>query len=161
MLTIIAMIAAMVTATPQAAPQATPDRAAFESLKALNGDWREVGRPRPFTLRYRTISSGTVVVETWISSNGQETMTVFLMDGETLIATRYSALRSQPTMALTSATEGELRFNFRSGMNMPTGEGPYIHAFSVRRDGDRLMRSDTFRGYGTDETSRWELARVR
>ncbi len=159
MLTIIAMMAALTAAaTP---PQTSPDRAAFESLKAMSGDWREVGRPRPFTLRYRTISSGTVVVETWISNNGQETMTVFLMEGERLIATRYSALRSQPTMTLTSATDGDLRFTFRSGMNMPTGDGPYIHAFSVRRDGNRMTRTDTFRAYGADETSRWELARVR
>lgn len=88
-------------------------------------------------------------------------MTVFLMEGERLIATRYSALRSQPTMTLTSATDGDLRFTFRSGMNMPTGDGPYIHAFSVRRDGNRMTRTDTFRAYGADETSRWELARVR
>lgn len=159
MLTIIAMMAALTVAATS--PQTSPDRAAFESLKAMRGDWREVGRPRPFTLNYRTMSSDKVVVETWTGSNGQQSITVFLMEGERLIATRYSSLGSHPTMSLTSATDGELAFTFRSAVNPPTGDGPYIHAMSIRRDGNRMTRTDTFRAYGADETSRWQLARVR
>lgn len=158
MLTIIAMMAALTAVTP---PQTSPDRAAFESLKAMRGDWREVGRPRPFTLNYRTMSSDKVVVETWTGSNGQQSITVFLMEGERLIATRYSSLGSHPTMSLTSAADGELAFTFRSAINPPTGDGPYIRAMSIRRDGNRMTRTDTFRAYGADETSRWQLARVR
>lgn len=158
MLTIIAMMATLMAVTP---PQTSPDRAAFESLKAMRGEWREVGRPRPFTLSYRTMSSDKVVVETWTRSNGQQSITVFLMEGERLIATRYSALGEHPTMSLTSAADGELAFTFRSAVNTPTGDGSYIRAMSIRRDGNRMTRTDTFRAYGADEISRWELARIR
>lgn len=158
MLTIIAMMAALTVA---ATPQSTLDRAAFESLKRLEGEWRQVDRPRPLKITYRTIASESVVVETWFKANGEQTMTVFLMNGDTLIATRYSAFRSQPTMGLTSVNDGELGFTFRSGTNMPADGSLYTHAMTLRRDGNRLVRTETFRGQDTDDTSRFEFARIR
>ncbi|MAF64709.1 MAG: hypothetical protein CMJ84_03485 [Planctomycetes bacterium] len=107
-----------------------PDaRAQFERFVALEGDWRIIGGDHTVgaTHTYRTIANGSAVVETIFPGQPHEMVTVYHLDGPSLVLTHYCALGNQPRM-VASAGEGEtIRFRFDSGGNLSVGTDPHMH----------------------------------
>jgi hypothetical protein len=142
-------------------PEETSDAATFESLKTMSGVWRQTGTQRPMTITYRVISGESAVVETWTTASGRETMTVYVMDGERLIATHYCAQDNQPTLALTASTP-ELVFDFRSATGLTDPAASHQHRFTIRPiDADHMERSETYVESGISETTTLALTRQR
>lgn len=93
-----------------AAPTRAQDRkleptggaAAFERMKAaLDGAWVTSIEKTAIRVRYRTLSGGSALAESFVTPSGRETMTVFHPDGERLIATHYCAQGNQPRLHAT------------------------------------------------------------
>lgn len=119
------------------------DAPAFATLKALAGTWRQIDSDQPMTVRYALIANETAVTETWRSPSGRETMTLYTMDGPTLIATHYCAQGNQPTLALTPSGRG-LGFTARSITGLDAGEAHLVRlTLAVGADG-RLRHSETY-----------------
>jgi hypothetical protein len=86
--------------------------AAFTRLRALVGDW-EATTASGKTVRasYRLVSNESALVETFGTSSGKETLTIFHLDGPRMLATHYCAQKNQPRLAL-RATPDDKRFEF-------------------------------------------------
>jgi hypothetical protein len=118
----------------------------FEHLKTLAGDWHSTKEASATTVNYRTIANGSSVVETWTMSPTRQSMTVYTMDGERLLATHYCPQGNAPRlrMAETDAT-GAHRFAFLDGANLQDPSGSHEHAFWLRFDpSGTLTRSETY-----------------
>jgi hypothetical protein len=107
---------------------------AFDSLKALVGDWQ--GRTeggRTFLVSYRLIANGTALVETWTMSPTRTSMTVYHMDGaDTLMATHYCPQGNQPRLQYRPEISGRrLEFSFRDATSLQNLNGAHQHAFWI------------------------------
>ncbi|WP_271084813.1 hypothetical protein [Brevundimonas sp. NIBR11] len=134
------------------------DVVAFDRLKALAGDWREVGSERPMTVAYRVISNGSAMLETWRTPSGRETLTVYVQDGDRVLATHYCAQGNQPTLTLTGVAPA-LEFQMTSVTGLDAGEDHLDH-LSLRLEQDTLHHSETYRGDAGEETTEWLFSRA-
>lgn len=122
---------------------------AFQSLKALIGDWEgrtEAGRT--FLVSYRLIANGTVLVESWTMSPTRTSMTVYHMDGaDTLIATHYCPQGNQPRLDYHPELSGRrLEFRFRDATNLPDANAAHQDAFwiEIAPGADVFARNETY-----------------
>jgi hypothetical protein len=128
-----------------AAPIAAADSAAaFESLKHLVGTWQPADKPdSPMRVQFELLAGDSVLAETWRSPT-HRSMTVYHLDGDTLIATHYCPQGNQPRLALVSDRDGELRFELRDGSNLDVPGGHHEHVLTLRRDGEQLVRGEAY-----------------
>lgn len=130
-------------------------RAAFARLSGLVGEWEgttEAGRR--LLVHYRLVAKGTVLVESWTLAPGRESLTLYHLDGDRLVATHYCPLGNQPRLELdASGDPGLLVFKYVSATNLPDPSVAHQHRFEVRLSGkDRFWRSETYIA-GTSEGS--------
>ncbi len=139
--------AASGTDAPGEAVPATPElaRAAFDRLKALEGNWE--GRSTKGwteTLRYEVIAGGSVVMETSREAHeGHIMATMFHMDGDDLVLTHYCIAKNQPRMKATSFRDGgrTIVFTFTGGGNLPSRDTGHMDQAVITFDGPGTIRS--------------------
>lgn len=71
----------------------------FNQLKSLVGAWEgktETGRL--LRVDYKLSAGETVLVETWTLGAGRESMTLYHMDNQDLVATHYCPIGNQPRL---------------------------------------------------------------
>ena len=127
---------------------------AFEQLSGLVGRWQgEFADGRVHTIDYRLSAGGSVLVETWALAPGRESMTLYHLDGERLLATHYCPQGNQPRLVYRAVEDGALQFQFLDGTGLQDRERAHQHAFAVRlpaADG-AMERSETYVANGSDE----------
>ena len=151
---------ALIGAEPAGA--ATPADEAFASLKTLVGRWQgPTSGGRTLDIRYKLIANDSVLVETWRSASGPETMTVYHRDGPDLVATHYCAQGNQPRLRLATVDpSGRLHFVFRDATNLASPEKSHLHEFWIEQvDAGTMKRSETYREKGAAEEESAELTR--
>ena len=145
-----------------AASAATND--AFDRLgSALVGDWvsSPTDRGRVVRVDYRTVSKGSVLVESWQAGTTGETVSVFHRDGARVVATHYCAQGNQPRLILRESAGRAFVFDFLDATNLPDASRSHLHHLELRPLPDgRLERIETYRGHGVDETTRLHFTRV-
>lgn len=127
------------------------DRAAFAELKRLVGHWQPADKPSSkLRVAFELTAGDTVLTETW-RAPGHGSLTVYHLDGDTLIATHYCPQGNQPRMALSGRDEdGALRLVFRDGTSLDEVGEHYQHLLTLRLDDEgRLVRGEIYAGYGT------------
>jgi len=106
---------------PDTAPPAPPEpvsaaeaKAAWEKLKAIEGEW--IGKSTKGwteTSTWRLIAGGSALMENSFDAHPGESMVTFIHpDGDRLILTHYCMAKNQPRMMLTSVTEEGTYFDF-------------------------------------------------
>lgn len=120
--------------------------AIFEQLKSLAGDWRSTRNDSSTVVNYKVIASGSSLVETWTMSPTRQSMTVYTMDGERLIATHYCPQGNAPRLQFTHTDkDGAHHFLFLDGANLQDPTGSHEHAFWIMIDpSGALTRSETY-----------------
>src|SRR2546421_9895375 len=86
--------------------------ACFARLKKLAGDWyqKDPAGKEPLVLRYRPISGGTALEET-IMPGTEEMVSIYHMDGDSLVMTHYCLLGNQPHLkAIAASTPSRIEF---------------------------------------------------
>ncbi len=94
---------------------------AFEKMKCLVGDWEAtLKNGKKIKVNYRFIANETVLAETWVSSSGRESMSMYHFDGPSLILTHYCPQGNQPRLKYLpkSSSQGELSFIFDGGSSL-------------------------------------------
>jgi hypothetical protein len=116
----------------------------FDQLKALKGEWRSATGKT--VVNYRLIANDSSIIETWTMSPTRQSMTVYTMDGDRIIATHYCPQGNAPRLAFSrSADDGTHYFEFLDGANLQEANGSHEHAFWIRVGSpDALMRSETY-----------------
>jgi len=121
---------------------------AFARLRSLVGKWEgtfEDGRPH--SVSYRLTASGSVLVETWTLGAARESLTLYHLDGDALVATHYCPQGTQPRLQLTGKSDSpeRLSFVFRDGGNLQVPGKSHQHAFWIEPKGpDVFVRSETY-----------------
>ncbi len=133
---------AQVTASTQtAAPTGTTTadgKAAFERLKALQGDWEgHVVKPDgpPARVEFRLAGNGSALVERLFPGTGHEMVSIYHLVGSDLVLTHYCAMANQPRMRLTAGgPQGDLVFDFAGGDNVDPKTTTHMHGgrFAVK-----------------------------
>lgn len=123
-----------------------PDAAkAFKQLGGLVGNWvGKSGSGREHSVSYRLSAGGTVLVETWSLSSGRESMTMYHLDGDNLMATHYCPQGNQPRLLLVSDA-GKMHFEFRDGTNLKVPDKAHQHSFWLLiNDSGHFQRNEIY-----------------
>lgn len=129
-------LAVLLLAAPGlAADPAFDARAAFAQLKGLAGTWTsEAGAPGhghgERAVIYRVSAAGSAVVETQFPDTDHEMISVYHLDGDSLLMTHYCAAGNQPRLKLDLAASkpGDLVFAFDGGTNLDPAKDLHVHS---------------------------------
>src|SRR5258708_2389389 len=131
---------------------ASPATSAFQKLKGLEGHWEgNEAQGKAVKTEFKLVAGGTAVLETLAASGMAEMLTVYSMDGESILLTHYCPTNNQPRMRAVPQT-GEIKqlvFSFQDAGNLPnpavgheyklvmdfTDNGHLIERWTWRRDG--------------------------
>ena len=120
---------------------------AFKQLTSLIGNWEgKFPDGRSHSVSYRLTAGGSVLVETWTLAPGRESMTLYHLDDNVLIATHYCPQGNQPRLQFVKGDEpNKLSFKFRDGTNLQVKNKSHQHAFWIRLLGNKSFeRSETY-----------------
>ena len=118
---------------------------AFKQLSALVGDWSgKSASGREHKVNYRLSAGGSVLVETWSLSSGRESMTLYHLDGESLMATHYCPQGNQPRLVLMPGSE-KMQFAFLDGTHLQVAGKSHQHSFWLQiDDNDHFQRNEIY-----------------
>jgi hypothetical protein len=138
-------------------------RTVFAKLQTLVGEWEgktEAGRV--LKVSYRLTANNSVLVETWTLGPKRESLTLYHLDNENLIATHYCALGNQPRLQLKEGGSASVfTFEFVSATNLPKPELAHQHRFEMELlQPNSFARSETYMENGAAETERVVYSRT-
>jgi hypothetical protein len=119
--------------TPAKSPQ-------FEALKALAGDWVEIGKDGKPTDKLvssiRVTAAGSAIQETLFPGTDHEMVTMYHLDGEALVLTHYCMLGNQPRMRAEPGKDAnKIEFKFAGGTNLKSNDDQHMHQATLTIDG--------------------------
>jgi len=134
------------TPAPQSVPAGSPGGAVWasdtdvawtEMQRALVGRWKATTpQNRSITVSYRVVSNGSALVETFLSSSGKETVSVYHHDGRALMLTHYCAQGNQARLKATVATPSRIEFAYLDATNLADEQDVMRRlVFALRADG--------------------------
>ena len=151
-------------ATLGAAPAVTLAPPTLVDLSVLVGTW-EARTPSGGTIKasHRWSANNTVLVQTYVTASGKETLTLFHADGPTLMAVHYCAQGNQPRLVLQAAsTPAHLVFVFRDATNLPSPAAAHLVRLEVTMDGpDAYTLVETYEEKGKPDHTTLRFQRVR
>lgn len=129
-----------------------PALEAYGQLKRLVGTWKSTNPENPTSIEVKLIANESAIVETWTMSATRQSMTVFSLDGDRLLATHYCPQGNAPRLAFTNSDEsGALHFKFLDGTNLQDPEGSHEHALMIRAEPNgTVTRTETYIANGSD-----------
>jgi hypothetical protein len=117
--------------------------AKFDKIKSLAGVWQgdenKDGEPDA-TIIYRLVSGGNAVAEFMLPGTDHEMVTMYHLDGDSIIATHYCSLGNQPRMRSKAGGGAEsISFEFIDGTNMLSPSDMHIHSLTMAwKDADHI-----------------------
>ena len=110
--------------------------AGLEAIKQLAGTWMLVGGDGKPTdqvaSRFRVTSAGSAVEETLFPGSDHEMVTMYHLDGESLMLTHYCALGNQPRMkAEASDDPKKITFKFAGATNLKSENDMHMHEGTI------------------------------
>ena len=111
---------------------------AFEFLRTLTGDWERSGGDHDHggdshKVTFRNTASGSSVMETIFPGEAMEMISMYHMDGDTLLLTHYCALQNAPIMKFEKSDKpGEIKFVFHGGTNFDPKVDAHVHEGLMR-----------------------------
>jgi len=135
-------------------PAGSPPKAAFKRLQALAGDWEgkdsDGGAAKT---KFQIVASGTAVMETLSPTGMEDMLTLYSIDGDSIVLVHYCPTNSQPRMKATprSGQVKELTFTFQGAGNLPSEEVGHQHKLVIQfEDADHITETWTWRAKGKD-----------
>ena len=137
--------------------------AGFDQLKTLVGDWEGKGPDGgTATVSYRLTSGGSALVETLKPGNGEEMVTIYHADGNSLAMTHYCMLNNQPRMRANDASGKEIHFKQVDITNLPDPAAPHMSQLAlVMEDADHLTHNWTMSQGGENEVHTFRFTRKK
>ncbi len=129
--------------------------------RELPGTWAATGEQEGLIVRYRLVSGGSALLETFGASEDRQTISVYHPDGAGLRMTHYCGQGNQARLQASEATAASVRFAFTDASNVGA-KGSVLHDFTFELGGDTLERIEVYRGAdGSEETGRYHFVRVK
>ena len=171
---VLAALSAAALGTAFAAPASTPAapeaKAAFARLKGLVGTWEgtagDAQNAMPVKLVYEVTGNGSAVKETLFPGTPHEMLTLYHLDGPSLVLTHYCAAGNQPRMKLARAVAGppyELVFDFAGGSNLDAAKDMHMHSARIRLLEDGRLESEwaSFQGGQPLDVKKFTVSRKK
>lgn len=159
---LIAVLAAALALAAAPAGAETASQAGLEKLKSLSGEWTGTAEGKPVRVSYKVVSNGTAVMETIDDPQAVEMVTVYHLDGSSLLMTHYCAMGNQPRMRSKGLEQGKLAFVFVDASNLKSSADHVMSGLVMTfPDADHLVADWTSRGDGKEATTRFLLTRKR
>jgi len=115
------------------------DKSAFEYIKTLAGNWERMGAAShehgasSSVVSFKISAAGSTVMETYNAGQKNEMVSVYHMDGKTLLMTHYCALQNAPVMKFEkTGTPGEIKLAFFGGTNFDPKVDAHAHEADIR-----------------------------
>jgi hypothetical protein len=137
--------------------------AAFTKLQTLVGEWEgKTEKGRALKVSYRLTANNTVLIEMWTLGPQRESLTLYHLDNESLLATHYCPVGNQPRLRFKEGGSASLfAFEFVSATNLPKPEASHQHRFEMELlDANSFARSETYLENGAGESERIVYTRI-
>jgi hypothetical protein len=115
------------------------DASAFSYIKSLAGSWERMGGAshehgaNSSVVSFKLSAAGSAVIETYNAGQPNEMVTVYHMDGKTLLLTHYCALQNAPVMKFSrTGKPGEIKMDFFGGTNFDPKVDAHAHEALIR-----------------------------
>ena len=158
-----ALLVAFALFIPDAPTQMTDS--AFAGLRRITGNWQaSVGTKGAIVrLNIRTISNDSSVVETFTTPSGRETLTIFHLDGDQLLATHYCAQGNQPRLALDrNGSSSEMAFHFLDATNLKSQADAHLIELVLKiKDDGHFEQTEVYTDHGAEDVTTYQFTRVR
>jgi hypothetical protein len=143
---LLATLGTTAVATLAAAQDARPGASAFESFKALSGEWIDVdgaaGPKGAVLATYRLTGGGSAVVETLFPGARHEMTTIYHRDGNDMVLTHYCAGGNQPRMRARQVKANTVAFEFDGGTNFDPARDSHMHEATIEFVGKDEIRAE-------------------
>jgi len=114
---------------------------------------------RSITVSYRVVSNGSALVETFTSTSGKETISVYHRDARALMLTHYCAQGNQARLKAVEATRERVAFAYLDATNVG-GEQDVMHRLVVTFTPDGFDQETVYRApSGEEETTKLRFVR--
>lgn len=154
-----AVFTATMAATTLDAGEADP---AWKRLTALVGEWEGRMGDGTATISYRLMSSGSALMETMNAPDSSDMVTVYHLDGESLLMTHYCSLGNQSRMRSSGLRDGALDFAYVDSTNLRSPAAHHMSRLVLTFAGpDRIVHEWTSVEGGKPQTGRYEFTRKR
>lgn len=115
-----------------AAPAQSSSTKAFDSIKALAGNWGgKTQKGDAVNVSYRLTADGSAMMSEIVSTmNGksEDMITMFNLDGDRLLLTHYCAAGNQPRMKASASPDGKtVTFDFIDATNLKSSNDPHMY----------------------------------
>ena len=137
---------------------------AYDKMITLVGSWQgtvnENGKPLDTHTRFKLVSDGSALASCLDEDTPHKMITMFHMDGNNLMATRYCAAHNQPRMVLmTGGDPNRLVFKFKDGINIHPNAGHMQQVAFIFDGANHHVEEWTYLQSGTEETTRFDFRR--
>jgi hypothetical protein len=117
---------------PLTAQEPQPAAAAFERLKAMEGEWIDVtgafGKKGAVVATYKVTGGGHTVIESFPINTPHEMTTVYHRDGSQIVLTHYCSGGNQPRMRAKEIKGNVMEFAFDGGTNIDPATTSHMHS---------------------------------
>jgi len=115
------------------------DQSAFNYIKTLAGNWERTGGAgrehgtSSSVVSFKISAAGSTVMQTYNAGKPNEMVSVYHMDGKTLLMTHYCALQNAPVMKFRKTDKpGEIKLDFFGGTNFDPKVDAHAHEALLR-----------------------------
>jgi len=144
------------------AEELTQAERVFERMGTLVGDWRRQDAPdSTLGISFQYTANNSVLVETWRAGERMHSLTLYHLDGASIVATHYCPQGNQPRLKWVESDQSDLvSFAFWDVTNLQPGAShQHDLSFSFADMPTVLIRGETYRK--DDETDASSLSLVR
>ncbi len=134
----------------------------FDPLKALVGEWREVGKGDKGTVvSYELVAGGSALIERMDPGTEHSMVTVYYPNGDKVMMTHYCAEGNQPRMR-GEGNAKSMKFTMIDVTNLPTPKSPHMDGLTLTfTDKDHLVQEWSHKDGDTVVTFRFDLERKK
>ena len=158
------VLAAITSAAPADAPAAPPGPGpAWDALKSLQGEWEGLYNGTMKTrITYRLVSNGTALMETSVSPESGDMVTMYHPDGKRLFLTHYCSMNAQSRMQAAAGDAKRIVFSFVDVTNLASPDAMRMTGLVFTlKDPDHFTQEWTATAGGKSDTGRFEFTRKK
>jgi len=139
--------------------------AAFKKIQSLAGDWEgKDDKGQPVKTTFKSIVSGTAILETLSPTGMEDMVTVYSLDGDGIALVHFCPTNNQPRMRVVPATGDpkELAFDFQGASNLASPNAGHQHHLLIHfEDAGHITETWTWRQDGMDMPMVFHLTRKK
>jgi hypothetical protein len=144
---------------------ATYSTEAFAKLKSLAGEWEgQDEKGKPVKTNFKSIVSGTAIMETLSPTGMEDMVTVYSLDGDGIALIHFCPTNNQPRMRVvpTNGDPEALAFDFVSATNLKSPATGHQHHLVIQfEDANHITETWTWREGEMDMPMTFHLNRKK